>query len=132
MDFIDYLKDKKIKVKRDLKKCKLESVLGMPFHANNVTNEDMERLRIMEKYLLLYSKVEQREFLSELENSKEKEYRKYYDLLIRYPYKDRIVFDLACGAERFAKILDENYHVIQNITKKPTLRKNEKFGKEKF
>ena len=63
MTFEEYLKNKKIKIKRDKGKCKLEDTL-LPYFSgqkklvfNSITNENMHRLRVMERYLVRYCDV---------------------------------------------------------------------------
>ena len=110
--FEEYLEKTKTKIKPDKGKCKRTKPYALSFASkpqiffNNVTNEDMQRLRVMERYLLRYPHIEQKDFLNELKNKKLK---KYYDLLARYPHKNFIITDLTGGAERFARVIDENY-----------------------
>lgn len=112
MTFEEYLKNKKIKIKRDNRKCKLEDTL-LPYFSgqkklvfNSITNENMHRLRVMERYLVRYCDVEQPEFMAELREKPK--LKPYLDIVMKYPYKNLIVAGLRAGSDRFAIDIEKN------------------------
>lgn len=103
MNFEEFLKTRKIKVKRDKTKCKFNYSFSLNFpenkqYYNHITNEDMQRLKIMEGYLSFNFDISQSDFLLELK----RKFKDYYKLVQKYPYKNNILSDLRMSAEEFA------------------------------
>lgn len=97
MTFEEFLKEKKIKIKKDKTKCKTSPFFTLDdkkFY-NHITNEDMERIKVMQRYLFLNSRVKEDEFFGELK----KKFKDYYKIVERYPYKKLTFIDLQSGDE---------------------------------
>ncbi len=105
MTFEEFLKTKKIKIKKDRTPCKT-SMFSM--HDNkkfydHITNEDMERINVMQRYLFLNHDITENEFFGELK----KKFKDYYKLIERYPYKKLTFIDLQIGDEtNFASTIE--------------------------
>lgn len=97
MTFEEFLKTKKIKIKKDRTPCKT-SMFSM--HDNkkfydHITNEDMERIKVMQRYLFLNHDITENEFFGELK----KKFKDYYKLIKRHPYKKLTFIDLQTSSE---------------------------------
>ena len=97
MTFEEFLKEKKIKIKKDKTLCKTSPLFTFDDKKNfkHITNEDMERIKVMQRYLFLNSRVKEDEFFGELK----KKFKDYYKLVERYPYKKLTFIDLQSGDE---------------------------------
>ena len=124
MTFEEFLKTKKIKIKKDRTPCKT-SMFSMHDNKkfyNHITNEDMERIKVMQRYLFLNHDITENEFFGELK----KKFKDYYKLIERYPYKKLTFIDLQIGDEtNFASTI-EAYEYLQ-----PKKRFLNIFGKSK-
>ena len=70
---------------------------------DHITNEDMERIKVMQRYLFLNHDITENEFFGELK----KKFKDYYKLIERYPYKKLTFIDLQIGDEtNFASTIE--------------------------
>lgn len=117
MEFKDYLKKNKIKVKKDNGVFK-ENRYYSPYASNVkkyefVTNEDVERIMIMEKFLTKNTDIDSNIFWQMLEETP-----KYKAVAIKYPYKKTIAEDLRRkGYVTFVNILEHNIRYNKQIDK---------------
>ena len=124
MTFEEFLKEKKIKIKKDKTLCKTSPFFTFDDKKNfkHITNEDMERIKVMQRYLFLNSRVKEDEFFGELK----KKFKDYYKIVERYPYKKLTFIDLQIGDETSFASTIEAYEDLH-----PKKRFLNLFGKSK-